>query len=537
MTIAPENLPEAAEARHAKPAPNMTQKAGLNAASYLIDFTARTAVMLLITPILLGGLGKSLFGVWQILLKVGLYLKTTDGRPTEALKWVFVREQTNPDHGPKREAIGDAIGVWLLFLPFLLSVGTLFSLLFPRTIDVLPGHLSEVQAAAAIMALNFILGGLINLPEAVLEGMNMRYRRMIARSGLTVLSGVMSVVAIKLHYGLPGLAFVQFVFSLMTAILAWTIVRKRFKWFALIRPTWAGTKRFVGLTTSYFGSSLVTKLLSTCDVVVLGIVASSALVAEYSLTSYAANVLWYTVPAAMNSVVPGLGKHLRENRHSKVFEVRDEMLTLTWLVMAASSVTILAWNRSFVNLWVGTTNYAGSWANLAIVLLTIQFVFIQTDSAVVDSTLQVKAKAKLGMIATIVSIAIAVSLAQRFGIMGLCLGLIAGRMILTLGYPRLIHSNLGSARKLDWASVLRPAIVSVVLGSGAFLVGDRVLARSWPLWMLAVSLTFAGSLFVAFQLGLPERRRSLVVGRVRDLARRKKGRVDPGPSTKEVSEL
>ena len=55
---------------------NLTRRASLNAAQSLLDYTARLGVGLLVTPILVRGLGQSLFGIWQVLGQLlGLLLR------------------------------------------------------------------------------------------------------------------------------------------------------------------------------------------------------------------------------------------------------------------------------------------------------------------------------------------------------------------------------------------------------------------------------------------------------------------------------
>ncbi|HEY0868610.1 MAG TPA: oligosaccharide flippase family protein [Fimbriimonas sp.] len=500
-----------------KSAHNLTKKAGLNAASYLLDFTARTVVMLLVTPILLGGLGKSLFGIWQMLLKTVSYLVTADGRPTVALKWVLVNEQSNPDHSKKQQAIGDTIGVWLLFLPFLLGLGGILVWGFPLVAKVGAADVATVRISCAILILNFAFASLVHLPETVLEGMNLRYRRMVVRTVISIVGGFASAGVVYFGLGLPGLAAAQVILSLVTSFVALTVVKSTLKWFRLVRPTWSGTKAFARISLSFFGTSIVSKLIVTCDVVVLGIVASAHLVTDYTLSSYAANVLIYTIPAILNSAVTGLGRLLREKRHDRVLELRGEMLSFGWLMMAAAGGTILVWNRSFIHMWVGLDNYAGHLADILIILLTTQFVFIQADSETVNATLRVRAKSILGLVSTALAIGLAVLLIPRYGIVGLCSGLILGRSLLSLGYPILIRRNLELGSVPAFASIARPAMVMAALYSVSAFASQEFLVTRWLVWLPGVILTFLLLLATAFRLGLPRDSRRSLVERARRL--------------------
>src|SRR5216684_2328106 len=45
----------------------LTQRASLNVVASLLDYGAKVAVGLVVVPILVGGLGRSLYGVWEML--------------------------------------------------------------------------------------------------------------------------------------------------------------------------------------------------------------------------------------------------------------------------------------------------------------------------------------------------------------------------------------------------------------------------------------------------------------------------------------
>ena len=84
----------------------LTQRAYLNALAALLDYAAKLGVGFLITPVLVGALGRSLFGVWEMLGRLIGYLSAADGRPTEALKLIIAKRQATA--GP--QAMGAVYG-------------------------------------------------------------------------------------------------------------------------------------------------------------------------------------------------------------------------------------------------------------------------------------------------------------------------------------------------------------------------------------------------------------------------------------------
>src|SRR3989442_12436492 len=73
-------IPTAPERR----GPTLTQRASLNAIASLLDYAAKLVVGFVETPIVVAGLGRSLFGTWEVLNRLVRYMSAADGRPTEA---------------------------------------------------------------------------------------------------------------------------------------------------------------------------------------------------------------------------------------------------------------------------------------------------------------------------------------------------------------------------------------------------------------------------------------------------------------------
>src|SRR3954471_16531696 len=94
----------------------LTRRASLTAVASLLDYAVKAIVALVITPILVGGLGRSLYGMWEMLGRLIGYMAATDGRPTEALRLVVSQQQT-ADADTNRRTVGAAVAVWVLMLP------------------------------------------------------------------------------------------------------------------------------------------------------------------------------------------------------------------------------------------------------------------------------------------------------------------------------------------------------------------------------------------------------------------------------------
>lgn len=170
-------------------------------------------------------------------------------------------------------------------------------------------------------------------------------------------------------------------------------------------------------------------------------------------------------------------------------------------------------------MWVGEQYYLGAFANLLIVLMVIQLTLIRNDAFVIDLTLDLRRKVIIGALSATLSIAAAGILIAFFnlGIMGLPLGFIAGRSILTLAYPWLVGRFLEVSIYSQLRGILRPASMTVLILALALGLGEYLTTNTWVGLILSVAVTLILASLLAFYTGLSgdQQRRILQrVGRV-----------------------
>jgi O-antigen/teichoic acid export membrane protein len=494
----------------------LTQKAYLNAVAAALDYGARFVTGLLINPVLVAGLGDYWFGAWQILSGLIGYISAASGRPTQTLKLTIANQQASTDYEGKRSHVGSAVAVWLLFFPVLTTVGTLMAWYAPDWLNAPAELYWIVRLTAGVLVANLIMTNLVDVPESTLRGENLGYKRM----GLTTLlvfvqTGVIAA-AVYLETGVVGVAVASLINTLLTGALFFCIVRSYIPWFGIARPSLPELRRFFGLSWWVLAWRLVIQLMMASDVVVLGRLDAVEKVTTYTLTTYIPQTLITLIAIIVSGVLPGLGGLLGAGKLQKATRVRSEIMTATWLVAIIVGTTVLLWNRAFIRLWVGEEHYAGSLSTLFIMLMIIQFVFIRNDANIIDFSLDMRDKVLIGGISAVIGLVLAGILVGPFnlGIIGLCLGLIGGRSILTLGYPLIIGRLLGVSLGSELGGMLRPACVTVMLFSFALGVNDFFVADSWVTLIPSVGLTVVLVSLLAFFTGISFDQRSRLWNRV-----------------------
>ncbi|HXO84736.1 MAG TPA: oligosaccharide flippase family protein [Gemmatimonadales bacterium] len=494
----------------------LTRRASLTAVASLLDYTVKAGVLLVITPILVSTLGRSLYGMWEMLGRLIGYMAAADGRPTDALRLV-ISQQQNADVTANRRAVGAALAAWVIMLPLVALVGGALVWFSPALTHAPAAQYGPVRLTCALLVLAFVFTGLATIPESVLRGMNLGYKRMGLQSGLSIVAGGLAVWAVTAGWGLPGMGFSQIARASIAGVLFWLLVRKYVPWFRVAKPTRAGVKGLFSMSVWLAFGDLVSKLLLASDVLILGWVISPAAVTTYVLTSYAARtglgVFVFTAGAAM----PGFGGVLGQLQFTRAAQLRRELQTLTWLFTTIVGATVLIWNHSFLHLWVGGRNYAGPWVDLMIVLVISQTAFIRTDSYIIDAALRPRGRVVIGAVTVVATLALGITLTHLFGIVGLCAGLFLGRSIQSISYPLIVRNCLHHPpkdRAARWSAIRLVAVTVLLFGAASYLSRD-FRAGSWPMWVAGVVLTVPVVAALALALGPTAETRKTLITRIR----------------------
>jgi hypothetical protein len=107
------------------------------------------------------------------------------------------------------------------------------------------------------------------------------------------------------------------------------------------------------------------------------------------------------------------------------------------------------------------------------------------------------------------------------GVIGLCLGFIAGRSLLSVGYPILIGRFLGISFSSQLYNALRPSILTGLLFFLSTQLVNIAIQNAWSVASSWLSLVFACGVTVlivsilAFYLGLSKDQRKRIISRAR----------------------
>jgi O-antigen/teichoic acid export membrane protein len=498
-----------------------SQKATLNVLASLLDYVARVVVGLLINPLLVSRLGDLIYGIYQALSRLIGYATPAGGRPSQALKWTIARHQHSDRYDEKRLQVGSALAVWFAFLPLLVLAGGVLAWISPILLGLPEDLYLTVRVAAGLFVVDLLLTNLLTIPQSVLQGENLGYKRMGLSMLVVFLGGAIMASVVVLGGGLVGATASVAFTTLLTGLLFLWVTRKNVPWFGVQRPPLRQIKAFFTLSGWFLLWNLVMQLMRGSDVVVLGIAASPQDVTTYALARYVPEAIFGGLAIGISAVMPGLGGLLGVRETGRAAGVRSESMSGTWLIATAAGAAFLIWQQSFLSLWVGAQYYPGAVANLLIVLMVVQFAFIRNDASIIDLTLELRGKVLIGLVSALVSIALAVVFISVWdmGISGLALGFIGGRAIVGVAYPVSVCRALDLSLPSQLRGALRPLAFSAALFAAAVAVAPAVKVHSWSLLIVGSAISFAAFAAVAFYAGLSGEQRGRIARRARQVVR------------------
>jgi O-antigen/teichoic acid export membrane protein len=513
----------AALARPVEPpsGPNLTGRASLNAVASFLEYGVRALVELVVSPLLVGGLGAAMYGAWRVLWQWSGYVWGASGRSAQALQFAIANRQWTATNQQKRELVGAAFVVWLLFVPILLAAGVLGVWLAPILLDVPADQVTSLRVAAAVLVLDALAVTVVTLPRSTLQGQNLGYARMTATPVMVAIGGGLVVLAVKLGWGLPGVAAATLTTTLLTGAVFLRITRRRLPWFGMSRPSRSTVRWFLRLSLWFLGWKFVLELMIASDVLVLAVFVPLATVAAFALTKFVSDSLVQALSLLVQATIPGIGGHVGAGRITRAAALRGEVLALVWVVGIAAGAAVVVWNATFIGLWVGEDLFAGVGVTLVLVVLALQIALIRTDTFLIDVALVPRVKVAAGSVSAVASIALAAIAIGPLdlGVVGMCVGLALGRAILGVAAPLAVGRILGISVQSQLRGITRPLVTTTVILGAAYVVAGELAVDSWVGLLLGVMATVPVAALVAVTCGLDRPQRRQVVARARELAR------------------
>lgn len=495
-----------------------TVRAFLTYLNSLLQQAAAIIIKLVLTPLIIASVGTGLYGAWMMIQRVTGYLAVTDFRPLSALKLKMAVLQHDREREEKKRLIGAAFTLWLITVPVLLVLGAGTVWFAPSFIRVNAGDVGAVRIALALLVAGILVQRLASLPGGILKGMNVDYKAMGLNAVSVLLTGGLSMIALWLGWGLPGLAGSVVLGAALIGVVRLYIAKRVMPWLAMRRPRKGELGAFAGLSAWMMAAGLGTRLIEGSDLLIVGYLLGPEAAGVFAATAAAMLFAERPVAQMVSAVGPGIADLTGRTDWDRLLQVRRQVHVLTFWFVGNIGTLVLALNKSFVTLWVGWPLYGGAAATLFIVIAVLLRALTRVDAQIVDATLRMSERAALTLVSGTVVVVGGFLLTPRYGLAGMAAAMVGGSLLFETLLSRVIFRHTGAAAASHVAGVLRPALVTTVLYAAGFLFGERWIAGSWPEFS-GVLLVMAFVTTAVSMLALPVTERRALLERARLVGR------------------
>ncbi len=465
----------------------------LNAVANYLNFVVFALLGLLINPLLVSYLGAATFGLWKICLRVLDFATATDGRATQALKWVVAFRTSDGEIDRKKREVGASIAIWAMWLPILLAVIAVLIYSLPMAISgITPHEAAIVRWAGAILGANIVLSALFGIPDAVLVGENQGYRSTVITTVFLVASNCAMVIAAWLHCHLTVLAIIVLTSAGLNGLFTWMVARKKIAWWGVHMPSWFDIKQLFGFSSWTMLGTLVQTLLLSSELLLFSVLGGAVAVTNFTFTSYAVQFALSICLMTGSAIAPRLGALVGASRLLEAGILVTQTREVVLAIVAVSGSAILLFNGEFVSLWGGPQRYLGGTVNALMVAVFFQLALIRCDSQIQDVGLKIREKVLMGLFASLLSIVFG-WVAYRYiaGFVGMYCGILLGRLIASISFPILIGKMVVGASYSP-----RSVAATLLVLTCSYAVGLHLNADGW--YHLIFEIVLAIPLLSAF---------------------------------------
>ena len=470
-----------------------TRRAGIAATFGYLQFGLALASGILVVPFILARVGSEAYGVWLGFGELVAYSAMADLGVLGVLPWLVAEADGRRDRGELRAllsaGVAAAFGAAVLFAVVAAGLLTLAPALTGVTAD---------QRAAVMGPLLLLVGGMavaypFRVFHAVLVGLQdvkfvgtLGVAQAAANVALVVglLAAGQGLYALAAAATLPALAV-----ALASAIRIARVAPDLLRGWRRPRARLLATVAAQGM--GGWAASMGWRMVAASSAIVVLSVAGPVAAVVYAMTARLGEVMMQMSWQVPDAGLVGLAQLRGEGNAARVNEIVLSLLRLTLIGAGAVACAVLAFNPSFVAVWVGAERFAGLGVNA---LLAAGILALSLTHALFTTAATLGARVRTGIAALAqgaVHVAAAVVLGRAYGLAGVAAAALAGTVLVAgPAGAWLLRRATGLGAGHLWRQAIGPwairALPLLALGAAIGTVGTR--GRVWVPLVLAPAL-------------------------------------------------
>lgn len=397
-------------------------------------------VGLWLTPFTLSYLDREEFAIFSLTLDILTWLTLLDLGITAGLRIQASRLSGTPSQDAINQLASTAFYAQNVVVIVVLIVGSVLTFGFSHFFSIRPDLQRE---AFFVMGLS-LLGAALSIWSQIFSALLIANQQMHVDNliGLLLIGirTVLTVVLLKLDFGIYSLAMAHLAARLITAILA--VIRTyrlipglqlkfRFVSWNVFRQIgrvgiWFSLGALAGLVIHSFDAVLTAKMVSVESV--------TALVITGRFYELAGGLVFLLSENAR----PMLGQMLGQNKISESLATYRQLFALSTGFATVAALSVWSGNACFVTQWVGSVNYAGTSVDLALAFLMITGLWVMPNRVVLSANLAVRNQCLVRICEGVLKLGLSIWLGRMFGIAGILAGTVIASLCTSMWLlPRL----------------------------------------------------------------------------------------------------
>ncbi len=480
----------------------------------LITFTVVTIFVGLFTsPLLERWLNPSRFGAYRLLIDCQGYLTLMELGLGGALSPLLARAFARGDESGLKQAMAVAVQAYLAISAATVAVGAAATLIVPYFVhDLSPAYLLDFRRAWLVGLLSFLSLALIPF-RTIIEARQLGYYINLLLTGQAVFVTTLSLIFARSGWGITGQALASVLGTWGFSIVVTFMVLKNrpallWSWRT---PTDSSMRQSLGsLSAATFMINLSGRVSLMTDNLVVGSMLGTGLVTSLFFTQRLA-LLTQTLLGGVGSSIWAPLAELHSRGDHEAFNRRlIELSRLVAILSLTALGPIVAYNRHFVNLWMGPTfPYGGD----SIIILAAFNAFLLAQFALwgwcFSGTGQIQKVVIASIVSAVVNITASITMTHWLGLVGPLLGTTISFLTVSLWcLPLLLHRVFGISIRELAISVGVPLAWGLLLAIGLWWVAHQHVPRGWVGLIVEMSLGAAAyiALFGAIVMWKTEER-------------------------------
>lgn len=493
---------------------SVLRSAGMN----WLALVAGMVVTFLLSPIVVHHLGNTTYGVWSLIVATMSYLALLDMGLRGAVTRYVSRDIGRGDFKAAEATIAAGLALRLATAVVIVVSSTLLAFVIPLALHI-PRDLQRVTSIALIIAgctlATQMIGGVFGAILAAEHRFDLISWTTIAQ---TLIRAASVVTVLRAGKGIIAVALCELGAVLVASLLLWRASHKQLPQvkLRLRRPESGMLKEMWQFSAAVFLINSCQQVIYYTDNLVVGVTISAAAVTLYTIGGSLIEYLRQIVASLTTTLMPLASRYdaTGEKGQIQTLLIRGSQASL--LIALPIAMTLMVRGREFIGLWMGA-EYASTSGSVLQILL-VSTIFVTANAAggnVLYGTSQHGQWSKFVMFEATLNLVTSVTLALRYGILGVAVGTVIPSLIVNLGLmPRYLakvtNVKLSTYFLQGWA---RPMVAVIPFGIVSWLVAMRWPAHHLVLYFVQVFCCLPVYVLTVMLVFLREARTMLFDGR------------------------